>query len=369
MKCDDKKTAFDEGLKKSQAAFKLELDALTAEIEAKAKKISDDFEADNDLAGGVGAVSGAAFGGVVGGPVGAAVGATVGKTIGKLFTLELGFRTEKVVLNVPQTKMDTQDFSFDVPTVAVRDTDISFDLPVIVMRRQRGPDIPQVTMVNEDHGFDLPFGGGHVSVWVPVPYITMVESYLDVPTTEMQPQHIIVGVPKIEMVPQTIKIDVPTVTMVPTEFSTEIPYVTIRFIKDAGKRTAALAAALAQEAQSTAQQKQAAYRSRLRADVAPLAIAMFSCFKENMREGRSDAALRFAPEIDKLTNALVVLKSKGLPPENSDLKAADELLADAVRRRDAALKQFDDSIAKLEASEAESLKQFLGQEIAPASTI
>jgi len=360
MNCDDKQQEFQDALKKSKADFELELKALTVDTETKAKQIADDFEADNDLAAGVGAAAGTAVGGFFGGAPGAVAGEEVGKQIGKLFTLKIGSHRESITIDVPQATMSTQDFSFDIPAVVMKDTDISFDLPVIVMRRQRGPDVPQIKMVNEDHGFDLPFGG-HVSVWVSVPHVEMVPTYLDLPTNEMQPQHIVIGVPAVEMHREDFKIDIPQISTVPTEFSADIPYVTIQFVKDAGRKTAALATALAQDAQNAAAQKQAAFKNRLRTDVAPLAIAMFACFKESIKAGRSEAAGRFSSEIDKLSNSVVALAAKGVPENNSEMKAAQAVLADAINRRDLALKPFDDSLAKLEASEKDSLQKFLGE--------
>ncbi|MCM2310701.1 MAG: hypothetical protein NDI84_04785 [Steroidobacteraceae bacterium] len=360
MTCEDKQSAFQDRLASEQEALAAELNAITADTERRAAEIAEEFERENDLADGLGAAAGAVVGAVVGGPGGAPVGGVIGRQIGALFTLEVGTRRETVVLDVPQVAMRTQDFSFDLPAVVVRDTDISFDLPTIEMRRQRGPDVPEVRVRMEQRCVDLPWPLGRACTDVPVTYLEMVPTYFDMPVTVMRTTRIVIGLPTVEMRRQEFKMDVPEFTMAPVEFSADIPYVTLRFIQDAGRRTAAQAAALAQSAQDAATQKQIAFKERLRLAVAPPAVEMFNCFRGTIADGRAEAAARFAPEVEKLSGAVSALLSRGVPQTDETFLKAKAAMDDAIARRDAALRSFDDALDKLNASAKAALEQFLG---------
>lgn len=360
MTCEDKQKAFQDRLAAEQETLAAELNAITADTERRAAEISEEFERENDLAEGVGAAAGTVLGAVTGGAGGGAAGGVIGRQIGALFTMDVGMRRETVVLDVPQVAMRTQDFSFDLPAVVMRDTDISFDLPTIEMRRQRGPDLPEVRVRMEQRCIDFGWPLGRACTDVPVTYIEMVPTYLDVPVTVMRTVRIVIGLPTVEMQRQEFKMDVPEFTMAPVEFSADVPYITLRFVQDAGRRTAAQAAALAQSAQDTAMQKQIAFKERLRMAVAPLAVEMFDCFRGTIAEGRAQAAARFSPEVEKLTNAVTALLAQGVPQTDETFIKAKAALDDAIARRDAALKSFDDALEKLNASAKAALEQFLG---------
>jgi hypothetical protein len=359
MGCEMKQQAFQEQLAAVQVTLTAELAALTAATEGKATQIAEDFEADNDLAAGVGAAAGTAIGGFVGGPGGAAAGAVVGRQIGKLFTLEIGTQRQTVILNVPQTTMETQDFSFDLPTVVLRDTDISFDLPTVEMRTVDGPEIPEITVRMEQRCVDLGFGIRPCTD-VPVTVVTMKKTSLDIPVTVMRTQRIVLGLPSVEMRRQEMKLDLPRIAMKETEFSADIPYITLRFIKDAGKRTAALAAALAQSAQDEAAQKQIGFQDRLRTEVAPLALDMFACHRETLATSRTQVYAQYASQIDTLSHAVAGIVGSGVPDTDTNLIAARSVLNEAISVRDAALRKLDDALVKLDESARSAMEQFLG---------
>ena len=354
MACEDKQKAFNEKFAEVQAVLQAELTAIATDTEARAKEIADDFEKDNGLAAGVGAVAGTAIGGLAG-PGGAAVGGMIGKTIGSLFTLEVGMHRETFSLDIPETRMETRDFSFDLPSVVMRDNDISFDAPTTEMRRVEGPPIPKITVRMETEC--------HLGVCFDVPK-TVVEwepSYYDAPVVVMKTQRIVIGLPQVEMRRQEIKMDVPSISMKTTEFSADIPYITLRFIQDAGKRTAALAAALAQSAQEAAVQKQLAYKQRIRLEVAPLALDMFACYKAQITQGRSTVLSQFSPQIQTLQNAVTALVAKGVPEDNADLQQAKAQLSTAIEQQATALRPLDEALAKLEESSRNALQQMLGE--------
>jgi len=358
MGCDNKQEIFQAKLTSVQNTLTEELAALAANTEARAKQIADDFEADNDLAAGVGAAAGTAFGGVLGGPGGAAAGAVVGRQIGTLFTLEIGMERQSVALDVPHASMESEDFSFDLPTVLMRDTDLSFDLPTVEMRTQRGPDIPEITVRWEQRCIGPNWA--RICTDVPVTVVTMKETYLDVPVTVMRTQKIVLGLPSVEMRRQEMKLDVPRIEMKTTQFSVDVPYITLRFIKDAGKRTAALAAALAQSAQDEAAHKPIGFQERLRTGVAPLALDMFACHRETIAAGRTQMYAQYAGQIETLGNAVAAIVAKGVPDNDSTLSAARAAHSEAILVRDAALKKLDDALAQLDASAKTAMEQFLG---------
>lgn len=365
MSCEDKQQAFKDKLVQVQLQLTSELKAIETDTEAKAKQIADDFEAENDLAAGVGAVAGTAIGGVIGGPIGGATGSVVGRAIGSLFTMDVSMQRQTVVLDVPQVAMKTQDFSFDLPTVEIRDTDMSFDLPVPIMRRVRGPDLPRVTVRMERKCLDVGFDKWCTDV--PVTVVEMEPTYLDIPGIEMRRERIVMGLPTIVMRRQEFKMDVPEFTIGRTDFSLDVPVVTLRFIKDAGKRTAAMAAALAQQAQDASAKKQVEFQDRLRLEAAPLAKEMFACFRQTLNEGRDKSINTFAPEIAKLSASLAGFSARGIPVTAAEYVAAKAEFDRAVGLRDTALRPFDEALSKLAEAETIAMNQFLGTNAAPKS--
>lgn len=362
MACEDKQQAFKDKLDEVQQTLKAELAAIATDTEEKARQIAADFEADHDLAAGVGAAAGTAVGAVLGGPGGAIVGNIIGKTIGSLFTLEVGVRRATFSLDIPQTRMQTQDFSFDLPTVVLRDTDLSFDVPTIEMRREEGPPIPETTIRWTQQCIDMGWPVGRMCTDIPETLIVWTPTYLDVPVTVMKTQRIVIGLPKVEMRREEVKIDVPEVSMQTTEFSADVPCITLRFIQDAGKRTAALAAALAQSAQDAAVQRQLAYKQRMRAEVAPMALQMFDCMRCQLVDGRAAILARFADQIQTLQNALTAIAASGVPADNAQLVQAREALDAALAQQAKALAPVDAALVQLAESTRTAMAQFMGDE-------
>ena len=369
MACEDRQQAFKDKLVEVQETVKAELAAIASDTEAKARQIADDFEADHDLAEGVGAAAGTAIGGLLGGPEGAVLGNVVGKTIGSLFTLEVGMRRTSVSLDVPQARMQTQDFSFDLPTVVLRDTDLSFDVPTIEMRRVEGPPFPETTVRWTQQCIDLGWPLGRACTDVPETVITWTPTFLDLPVTVMKTQRIVIGLPQVEMQRQAFSIDVPEITMETTEFSADVPYITLRFIKEAGKRTAALAAALAQSAQDAAVQRQLAFKQRLRAEVAPLAAQMFDCMQSRLVDGRATVIARFADQIQTLQNALTAIAARGVPEDNAEFQQAKQALDAMLAEQAQALAPVDAALARLAESTRVAMTQFLGDDKSVARAV
>lgn len=362
MACEDKQQAFKDKLIEVQQTLRDELAAIATDTEAKAHQIADDFEADHDLSTGVGAAAGTAVGAAVGGPGGAFVGNIIGRTIGSLFTLEIGMRRASFSLDVPQVSMKTQDFSFDLPTVVMRDTDLSFDLPTIEMRREEGPPIPETTVRWTTQCVDLGWPIGKVCTDLPETTVTWTPTYLDVPVTVMKTQRIVIGLPQVEMSRQEFKMDVPEFSMQTTEFSADVPYITLRFIKDAGQRTAALAAALAQSAQEAAVQRQIAFKERTRAEVAPLAAQMFDCMRGQLVDGRAAVLARYTDQIQTLQNSVTAIAAAGVPQDNAELKQARDALDAALAEQTKALAPLDAALEKLAESARTAMSQFLGED-------
>ncbi|WP_375576642.1 hypothetical protein [Paracidovorax oryzae] len=357
--CAEKKAAFTDKLAGIQKELQDELAVITEDTERRAKEIADDFDAEHDLAEGVGAVAGTAIGGFFGGVAGGAIGGSIGKQIGSLFTMEVGMRRETVLLDVPQTTMKRQDISFDFPEVEMRDTDISFDIPTIEMRRQEGPPRPEsrTEMVTECREFPWPIG--RVCMDLPHTTVTWVPTYLDIPTVVMRTERIVIGVPTVVVRRQDMSLDLPEIAMKTIEFSFDVPFVTLRFITDAGKRTAALAAALAQSTQDAIVQKQLALKARIQSEGAPLMTAMFGCYRDVLVSARDQALHVFEPQINTLKTNLASLIAKGVPETDDDYVSAKQKLDEAV----AALRKVSDEwtqrLADHDKMVKDSLEKFL----------
>lgn len=324
------------------------------------------MDAGNDLASGIGAFAGTVVGGVLGGAPGAGAGAVVGKIVGSLFVLEVGMREERIVLDVPQVAMRTQDFSFDLPSVTMRDKEIIFGVPGIEMRREKGPPIPETIVEWE---VECVGGGWLPKVCTKVPKTTVrwSDTWIDIPVPVMKEVRIVIGVPEIAMDRQEIAFDIPEFKVEPTEVIFSVPTIALRFVRDAGRRAAAQAAALAQSAQEAASAKQLQFKAQLRSEVTPLAIAMFSCYRKTVEAAKLEAGARFDPEIEKLSRSVTALTAQGVPADNPELAQARTALEAAIAQRDAALKPFDDALAQLDKSARETLDQFLDDVQPPAA--
>jgi hypothetical protein len=173
-------------------------------------------------------------------------------------------------------------------------------------------------------------------------------------------QRIVLGIPEVTMQRQEVKLDVPEITMAPTSFSVDVPSITLRFIQDAGRRTAAQAAALAQSAQEVAAQKQAAFAQRLKHEVAPLALEMFACFRQTILDGRAQVQAQYDAQISTLSATLTKLIAEQVPANNPQLVDVRQKYDTAVAARQEALARFDQSLLDLDAAVNAAMDQFMG---------
>ena len=356
MACEEKEALFNAGLLSVQSVLKSELEAIAIETEAKANEIANDLNADNDLAQGIGASAGTVIGGLAAGPPGALVGGALGKIIGSLFTLEIGMKRETVSLNVPQVTVKTKAFSFDVPTVIMRDKDLIFDVPQSEIRTVRGPDIPTISTRWEQRCI------GPVCTDVPIIVTGSQPTYYDTVVIVMRPIRIVIGVPEVTMDRHDWAMDVPEFTNKSTEFSLDIPSVTIRFIKDAGRKTAALAASLAQSAKDAAERKQIEFKERLKTEVAPLLMDMYKCHRSEMLNARAALISIYKSQIDTLSLAVAMLAAKGLQDDHTDMKAAKNAVSQATKNMNSELEKFDVTLSEFDRKAEKSIKEFLGSD-------
>jgi len=355
--CEDKKAAFEAAISTAAQALKDGLAAVAADAETKAKGISDEFEAGNDLAQGVGAVAGTVVGGILGGPAGAAAGGSVGKAIGALFVIKVEMHEASFSLDVPEVAMRDQRWSFDAPTVTMQDREMSFDLPVIEMVRRRGPDIPRTVCRMETR--EGPFG---IKFDVPVCYIEMEATYLDVPETRMQRQRVVLGLPEVQMERQEIVVGVPEITMRTQRMSFHVPRIVLEFVQDAGKKAADAAASLAQEAQVAAASKEAALREQLRFAAAGPCNAMFDCYRGELQAARDQVILMFDPQIQQISLSIQTALSRGIAEADASIAALRETLQRVTSDRDRALAGVDAALAQLNEAANKALDQFINKD-------
>jgi hypothetical protein len=354
MACEAEQQAFKEGLEDARLKLNNELAAVAGDTEAQAQQISTDLQSDNDLASGVGAAAGTAIGGIVAGPPGAAVGAVVGRQIGSLFTLEVQMIRHQVVLNVPQTTMRTNHVSFDVPKVTLSDQSFVVSTPTVEMRREPGPPTPRTTVRMVQRCL------GPICTDVPETTIEWEPTWIDIPVTVWRDVRVVIGIPVVTMERQEISFDAPEITMGETTLAIDVPTLTLRFIKDAGRRTAAMAAALMQSAQEAVTKKQLEFRSRVQNEVTPLAHSMFSCFRDSLTKSRADAVAIYQPQIDMLTASVAALAARQVSEDAPEMKGARAALAQATLNRDGALASFDEALTKLNEAEQTAINGLLG---------
>jgi len=190
----------------------------------------------------------------------------------------------------------------------------------------------------------------------------MKPTSIDIPEVQMQTQRIVVGLPDVRMVTQSFKLDVPEFTMARQSLSFDIPRISLEFVKDAGSRTAAAAAAIAQEAQTAAMQKQVGLREELRLAVIGPCNEMFSCYREQLELGRSQVLAMFDPQISQITDSVKSLISKGVAEASTEVATLRETLDRVVAERDKALSGIDRAISELAEASRKALDQFINQD-------
>lgn len=356
MSCIEKQNAFEQALTQGARELEAGLGALMGDVEKRAKKLSDEYEAGNDLAEGVGAATGTVVGGFFGGPLGAGVGGEVGRAIGSLFVMKIAMRRTEFKMDVPETRMKDKEMSFDSPVITMNDKKISFDTPVVVMKRTRGPDQPVPVCRMRMRRI------GPVKTKVPECKIEMRATYLDRPEVEMRRQEFILGLPEMKMVRQRFVVGIPEFTMKTQTFSFDTPHVYLTFVQDAGKRLAAKTSELVLSAEAEARNAEASLKEQLKLKVAPPAIEMFECFQGELQASRAQVTGMFDPQLALLGTSLSSLLGQGVPEGDAKVVEVRQQMANVAKSRAEALTSIDEAIAELEKSMKETLENLFNDD-------
>lgn len=368
MNCEDNAQKFQQVMESVTQDFKNGLAATAANVEAKASAVANNATDGSDLAQGIGMAAGSAIGGVLAGAPGAAVGATIGKTIGSLFVIDFTEVTHSASMDIPEITLRDTEIKFDLPEIQLKDTDITFNLPTLVMRTIQGPDQPVPVCTTErrciSYRIPTPFGDikDEKCTDVLVCKIDMRPTYYDSPTWEDREQRIVIGLPVITMKPQRVVIGIPEISMQRRDFRFNIPNITIRFMQDAGKATSAAVQAIQSDAQSEFAQKKIIFRERMRLETVPLAIAMFDCYKNRIREEISKISAMFDPQISQFSDSLKSVLSKGVPETDDDYIALKSQMDKLLSDRAAALAGLKEALAKLESTSAEAINRLVNED-------
>ena len=372
MGCEEKATSFKAAMERVTSEFRDGLAATAASVEQKSKDIAEKAKDGSDLAQGIGMVAGTAIGGYIGGPGGAAVGSTVGKAIGALFVVEFTDVRHEVSMDVPQVELTDTEIKFDAPEVTIRDNDIIFNIPTLVMRTVAGPDMPVLVCTTErqcvSYRIETPFGDitDEKCTDVPVCKIDMRPTSYDQPFWEDREQRIVLGLPEIVMRTQRIVVGLPTITMRRTDISFNLPSITIKFVKDAGKATAAAVQALQSDTQSEFATKRLQFRERMRLETVPLAIEMFDCYKQQIRSGIAQVSAAFDPQMTQVSDSLKQVLASGVPETDDDYQRLKASLDKLVIDRAAALVGLEEALGKLEKASAEAIDRLVNEDFEPA---
>ena len=357
MNCDQKQEEFRNAMAKVQRDLELELAEIAAKAERDAKEISDEFAQGNDLSQGVGAAAGATVGGVVGGVPGVLVGGAIGKVVGSLFTLDIAYEEHVIALDIPQLTANEKEFSFKFPQVTMKTDDIVFNLPQPTMVRVQGPPVPRVVIGSRLQCVGVrPF---RVCTNIPTSTIVWDPTWIEVPGIENREVRISMGIPQVVMKEQKIIISLPEVSMKRQEIIYKFPVITLRFIKDAGKRTAAAAEAIANEAARDSAEKKLLMKDRIKVQVVGPALAMFQCYKDEIAIQKSSQVNNFDIEVMKLTDAIKNLKTQGVPETDDDFITQKNQLDTVLAQRSIVVQRYDSALQNLIAKEKEAIDKLL----------
>jgi hypothetical protein len=368
MACEDRTAEFKSAMDRVTAEFKAGLEQTASALQTKVEDIANKAKDGADLAQGVGAAAGTVIGGVFGGPAGAASGAAVGKAVGALFVIEYTNVTHRASMDVPDVSIKDTELSFDAPEIEMRDNDIVFNLPTLVMKTVPGPDqpVPVCTTERRCVSYRIPTPLGDIKdekcTDVPVCKIDMRPTSLDVPTWEDREQRIVLGVPTVVMRRKQIRLGLPQISMQRMDISFDIPSITIRFAQDAGKATAAAVQSLQSGTVAEFAQKQITFRERMRLETVPLAIAMFDCFKQQIKDGIAQVALMFDPKIAQVADSLKNMKASSVPETDNDYVALKAKMDELIAQRSQALSGLQDALNKLETNSTAAIDRLVNED-------
>jgi hypothetical protein len=231
MACENEQSELNAVIASVTKNFEAEMGLIASKAKSRSAKLESEFESNQDISEGVGATAGTMIGAVLGGAPGAAVGAALGQQVGKLLIVEIREKVLTMSTDLPAITNTKRDVVVSVPEVAIKNDDIVFSKPEIVMVRHRGPNIPDGL---ECRGLKC--------------RVRYKETWYKRPETRMVEHRIVIGVPTLSMRKKTISMSIPEVSMRRREFSFTVPQITLRFVQDAGKRLAAAAMDVANEA-------------------------------------------------------------------------------------------------------------------------
>jgi hypothetical protein len=358
MHCQTQHDAFNAAILAAQAKLTSELTAIAQAAEQGATALSGQFKHDNDLGEGVAAAAGTAIGTAVGGPVGGAIGGALGGLVGNLLTVEVREELVKFKMDLPEIVVRDQEWLFDLPEVTMRDNDIIFHVPTMVMRTVRGPDLPEVVteMVTQC------IGGGWSKICADVPQVTTrwKATYFDQPFWENREQRIVLGLPSITMKTQRVVVGVPEFAMRAQELSFSVPSITVRFVQDAGKALAAAAETLAKDVTNQIDQKRAALKEKMKADLIPVAKPLFDCYRSGLVAEREKIAGFFNSQLDTIANTIITLTANQVGEDQPVFQAARAQSAKLIEQREQQLIQFDTALARLDDAFKTAIDKALG---------
>jgi len=252
-----------------------------AELEARGKKLSDDYEKPNNVAAGIG------------------------------FDFDV--------------KWKRLDMSFDLPSVTMKTTAISADVPEVTNEQQTIIfHTPSVRMVTREVG-RKPEVRNWTIEWTPI--------YIDLPETFMEEQKIIFNLPSVTMKRQDWKIDIPQFTMERQNISIDVPEFTLKKVTVETEKLKASGEQLQAEGEQLA--------LRMKADI----NAVISTGTAMAAQGATGAAFEISRQFDSaiaaLSKAIAELAAKGVDPikvpsEKGDVNLRKQL-SDLIAQRDAAL--------------------------------
>lgn len=256
---------------------------LLADLEARGKKLGDDFEKPDNWE----AVLGVDF--------------------------DIEWKDNEIIFDLPSVTMRTQDISLDLPEVTMVDNTIVFETPSVRMVTKKVGQYPEI------HGWTIE--------WKDI--------LTEVPETFMQEQRIVFGLPSVTMRRQDWKIDIPEFRMEQQRWVVKLPSITIKNVRvetqkveDAGKQLAAEGKALG---------------DRMKVEISTATSFGGAIAQQDGIAVQSEVAKSFDTAIASIAQTIQELVAKGIDPikvpgDQGDVNLRKQL-AELIEKRDAAVAQ------------------------------
>jgi hypothetical protein len=265
------------------------------------------------------------------------------------FSGDVTWADVEIVFDLPSTTIRDQKMVLSVPQTTLKQQDIIFDTPSVKMVRVKIGQHPETTC--HDTWIEV---GPLKTKGAPACDISWHDNYIDVPTTFMERQKIVMGVPEFRWDTTDVIMGIPEFKMERQRWVVGLPQFKVTSIAINEQKIEDRSKALTAKIRDTQAQEKSEMGDRMH--------ALFACHRGVIAASRDKVSQQFSSGLAQLDSAIQMLRGQGADP--SKVAGSDGKTVDLVARRDELLKardkafaDFDKAIASIDDAEHKAIDQ------------